>query len=209
MKLTTGMIFVGLVLSVILPTASLAEIHKWKDANGAIHYGDQSPPGVSIKQINGVQSNNMNQIAGCGKPILTAKETQIVERELSNMWKRIPPQEMEQLKKHPLWSDFLLTVDAVKLYAQYQMEARAGDFARKFRQENRNKTKEFFQNNPELWNTLLRLQAADACEDKLDNEIVPKMLRRLDNTPFEKYFIPPSSNRFGEPTPAPSPDSEQ
>ena len=204
MKLTTGMIFVGLVLSVILPTASLAEIHKWKDANGAIHYGDQSPPGVSIKQTNSMSAKNMNQIEGCGKPILTAQETQVVERYESIFWKQISPQEMTILKTHPLWSHFISTAETVKLWRQYEMAAR-GDFARKFYQENRNKTKEFFQNNPEMGNTLLRLQAAEACKDKLDNEIVPKMRRRLDNTPFEKYFIPPSSNR----SPTPSPDSEQ
>ena len=204
MKLTIGMIFVWLVLSFVLSTVSFAEVHKWKDANGAIHYGDQSPPGVSMKQTNRMQPNNMNQIEGCGKPVLTAQETQIVERELAVLWKRFSPQELTQLKRHPLWSDFLLTADALKLYAQYATVAR-GEFSRKFFQEHRNKTKDFFQNNPEIGSTLLRLQAAEACKDKLGNEIGPKMLRRLDNSPFEKFFIPPSSNRFEEP-PAPSPD---
>lgn len=204
MKLTIGMIYVGLVLS-FMPTASLAEIHKWKDANGAIHYGDQPTPGVNMKQTNVVQTNNTNQVKGCGNPVLTTQERRAVEREESIFWKKISPQEMAQLKRHPLWSHFLSTVEIVKLYRQYETVAR-GDFASKFYQENRNKTKDFFQNNPEIGNTLVRLQAAEACKDRLDDEIVPKMLRRLDNSPFEKYFLPPSTNRFEDHTPAPSPD---
>lgn len=205
MKQTIVMIFGGLVLGFVLPTASFAETHKRKDSQGVTHYGDQPPPGVSKKHTNGMPFKNMNQIEGCGKPVLTTQEAQLVERALSTNWKNFSPQELALLKRHPLWNDFLLTADALKLYAQYAIVA-TGDSARKFYQENGKKTQEFFQNNPEIWNTLLRLQAAEACKDKLDNEIIPKMRHRLDNSPFEKFFITPSSNRFEEHTPAPSPD---
>lgn len=204
MKQTIVMVFGGLALSFILPTASFAETHKWKDSQGVTHYGDQPPPGVSMKQTDGMPSKNMNQIEGCGKPVLTAQEAQLVERALSANWKNFSPQELTQLKKHPLWNDFLLAADALKLYAQYATVAR-GEFSRKFFQEHRNKPKEFFQNNPEIGNTLVRLQTAEACKDKLDNQINSKMRPRLDSSPFEKFFITPSSNRLEEP-PAPSPD---
>jgi hypothetical protein len=192
----------------IFSTVALAQIHKWKDANGVTQYGDRPPQGVSNREIGMMPSGSINHAGECGNISLTSQETQMLERMDSDFWKRISPTELATLKRHPLWSHFLSTADALKLWRKYELSAR-GDFAQRFMKEKRNQPRTAWQNNPADINTANNLRAAEACKDKYDNEVVPAMIRRLDGSPFKKFFIPPSANRFEPPVSAPSAEDDR
>lgn len=206
MKLLSAVVLFINVLT--LPTAALAQIHKWKDANGVTQYGDRLPQGVAQKEVGAMRSGPINNAGGCGNIVLTSQEIQTLERMDSDFWKRISPTELATLKKHPLWGHFLSTADAVKLWRKYELSAR-GDFAQRFMKEKRNQSRAGWQNSSADISTANNLRAAEACKDKYDNEVVPTMIRRLDGSPFKKFFIPPSENRFEPPVSAPSADDDR
>lgn len=190
-----------------LPAVVLAQVHKWKDANGVTHYEDRPPQGVAQKESSAMQSVSMNQAGRCGDIVLTAREIKTLERMESDFWRRISPTDLAALKKHPLWNHFLSTTEAIKLWRKYELSAR-GDFAQRFMKEKRSQPQPVWRNNPADVNTANNLRAAEACKDKYDDEFVPKMVHRLEGSPFEKYFIPPSANYFEPPVSAPSADAE-
>jgi len=106
-----SVLVVGLVLAAVAPTAALAGLYKWVDANGVVNYGDAPPAGAAKSTQLDETSGSLSVFPGMSKEELArARERDAqwridrLEREMAELRARPPVQAMPVYDTPPPYS---------------------------------------------------------------------------------------------------------